>query len=136
MTEKQLTKSLEDCLETILDLTRVDERVRVTDLAAALKISKPSVNYAIGALSEMGLVNYTKYGRITLTQEGEKKAAEVLSLHVLLQQFLTDIVGVSEATAEIDACKIEHILSPETIDRIRLLVRGNSVFYDCCCKNE
>ena len=121
MTERQLTKALEDCLEAILDLTQTHGPVRVTDLAATLKISKPSVNYAVVVLSDMGLVNYEKYGRITLTSEGEEKANQVFNLHILLKRFLTEVVGVSENIAEIDACKIEHIISPETVECIRLI---------------
>jgi DtxR family Mn-dependent transcriptional regulator len=123
MTEKQLTKALEDCLEAVLGLSEKKGQVRVTDLAEQLKISKPSVNHAVVMLADMGLLTYEKYGKITLNERGEAKAREVMDLHVLLKQFLTEVVGVSEVTAEIDACKIEHIISPETVARIRLMLQ-------------
>jgi DtxR family Mn-dependent transcriptional regulator len=122
MPERQMTKALEDCLEAVLDLTEKKGQVRVTDLAEYLKISKPSVNYAVVILTEMGLLDYEKYGKIILNDRGRVKAREVMGLHLLLKRFLTEVMGVSEATAENDACKIEHIISPETVERIQLMM--------------
>ncbi len=66
----------------------------------------------------MGLIRYEKYEPIRLTEEGTKKANEVLQIHKLLKNFLTQVLKVSEAAAEKDACRIEHVISRETISSI------------------
>ncbi len=112
---KYLTASLEDYLEIIYILKQNIGSVGVTDIAKAFSISKPSVNKAIKILKSEEYVVQEKYGKISLTERGEKVAEEVYGKHKILSEFLTSVLGVCEQTAEIDACKIEHILSKETV---------------------
>ena len=63
----KLTGSQEEYLKTIYLLEKNNEKVRVTDIANKLKITKPSVNKGINTLKEVGLVNYKAYGSISLT---------------------------------------------------------------------
>lgn len=116
--EKIITSSLEDYLETIFVLQREKSVVRVTDIAAELNVSKPSVNRAVGNLKEAGLLSHESYGAITLTEQGETLAAQVLHRHKLLKHFLTRTLGVDEKVAEEDACRIEHVISSETFDKL------------------
>lgn len=113
-----MTKSLEDYLEKIYMLITETSRARVRDVAEGLHVTMPSVNKAVSELKKLGLVRQEPYGDLELTSEGVKEAAEILGRHTLLRRFLMKL-GVSRDTAEEDACRMEHILSAETYDRIR-----------------
>ncbi len=113
----QESSSLEDYLEAILVLSgSVGTAVRVTDLSDQLGVSKPSVSVAVKKLADAGLVSHERYGDIKLTASGRKRAKDVVGRHDLLFRFLAEILGVEEATAEQDACRLEHGLSSETVD--------------------
>jgi DtxR family Mn-dependent transcriptional regulator len=113
-----MTQSQEDYLEMVSFLA--DEGwVRVTDIAARLGFSKPAVLTALRALEEKGLVTHEKYHPVALTASGIEKAAEIREKHTFLTDFLRNTIGVSAETAEKDACKIEHVLSRETMERLK-----------------
>ena len=114
---QNISRSQEDYLEKILDLTQTQTVVRVTDLAQLMNISKPSVNKSINLLKDQGLVEQEKYSFITLTPQGEAVAKNVRKRHDILKQLLLKI-GVDETTAEIEACEIEHSISLGTIDKL------------------
>ena len=91
----------------------------VTDIAAHLNISKPSVHRALQMLRSMEYVEQERYGDVQLTQAGEQKAQQVLSRHKLLKTFFCEVLGVSEKTAEKDACMTEHVISEETVQKLQ-----------------
>ncbi len=95
--------------------------VRVTDIAVRLGVSKPSVLTALKTLEEQGLLEHERYRGVTLTERGKIRAAEIRERHDFLTSFLRDVVGVSPKIAEQDACKLEHILSEESIDKMKML---------------
>lgn len=113
-----MTTSLEDYLEAVFVLSGSNREVRLTDIAAMLKVSKPSANRAVNTLTQNGFLSHETYGAITLTPEGETYAASVLHRHKLLKHFLNNTLGVNEKTAEEDACKMEHVMSAETIEKL------------------
>ncbi|GHU32624.1 DtxR family transcriptional regulator [Spirochaetia bacterium] len=117
-----MTQSLEDYLEMVSFLS--DEGgVRVTDIASRLTVSKPSVFSALKVLEDQGLLKHERYGTVFLTQAGKEKAAEIRDRHFFLTDFLRDVVGVTPETAEKDACKMEHLLSEETVLKLKLLAK-------------
>lgn len=119
MTAKvNMTASLEDYLEAVFVLAENSGEVRLTDIAAMLNVSKPSANRAVNTLTQNGFLSHETYGAITLTPEGETYAASVLHRHKLLKHFLINTLGVNENTAEEDACKMEHVMSAETIEKL------------------
>ena len=118
-----MTKSLEDYLEEIHVLILEKGRARVRDVAQDLHVKMPSVVKAITELKKLELVNQEPYGDIELTAKGRKLAANVLGRHKLLKAFLVKL-NVPDATADKDACLMEHILSATTLDRIREFVEG------------
>ena len=122
----KMTASLEDYLEAIYFLNGKNDFVRVTDIAARLGISKPSVNRAVNTLKERGLVEHEHYGSLKLTEEGTKIAKAVAERHMMLKKFLMDILGVDEATASEEACEIEHVLSADTINKMNEYLKANS----------
>ena len=117
------SSSIEDYLEAIIVLDREGGGpVRVTDLSERLGVSKPSVSAAVRRLAEIGWVMHERYGGVELTPQGRTRAAEIAARHDLLHRFLTLVLGVDEATAQEDACRLEHVLSDDTIRRLGLFV--------------
>ena len=113
-----MTQSLEDYLEMVSFLA--DEgQVRVTDIATRLGFSKPSVLSALKILEEQGFVTHKRYSPVSLTEKGAELALTIRERHNLLKDFLNKVLGVSAETAEKDACKMEHILSEETLQKMR-----------------
>ncbi|MEE0434161.1 MAG: metal-dependent transcriptional regulator [Peptococcaceae bacterium] len=117
--ENEIYESGEDYLETILRLKRQMGQVRSIDIARDLDYSKPSVSRAMKILSEKGLVYMDGRKFVHLTDEGLAVAESIENRHHLFKAMLTEIFGVSEETAEEDACRIEHIVSDETVEKIR-----------------
>ena len=116
----KIQESGENYLETILLLEMRNGTVRAVDIANELGYSKPSVTRAMGVLKKAGLVDQELYGTIQLTEAGRKRANEIYDRHVLIKEFLMTVLSLDARTAETDACRIEHIVSQTTIDRIRL----------------
>jgi DtxR family Mn-dependent transcriptional regulator len=110
---KRLSPSLEDYLEAIWDL---EPPARVSSIAARLDVAKASVTQAVQRLTEKGLVESARYGRVNLTPQGLKLAREVRKRHDTLVTFLQDVLGVPAAVADRDACVLEHGLSDVTAD--------------------
>ena len=111
----QLSPSSEDYLEAIHQLLKEEPHVHSVQVAQRLKVSKPSVNKAMGVLKEAGLVEQEPYGTLWLTEEGERIARQVAFRHSTLKHFLTDVLGIDEATAETAACRMEHVISNTTL---------------------
>jgi DtxR family Mn-dependent transcriptional regulator len=118
-----MTQSLEDYLEMVSFLSDEGE-VRVTDIATRLGVSKPSVLTALKTLEEQGLLEHERYRTVILTPKGAVVASEIRDRHNFLTTFLRDTIGVSPETAEEDACKMEHILSEETLKKMKILARS------------
>lgn len=114
-----MTQSLEDYLEVIYCLVAEGKAAQVRDIAKSLDVTMPSVVKAIRELTKLELVKHKPYQDISLTEKGRRLAKLVLLRHELLRSFLMKL-GVSRRNADKDACLMEHILSAETIDRIRI----------------
>lgn len=119
------SESLEDYLETILSLQNKFGQVRSIDIATHMHFSKPSVSVAMKNLREKGLITTSDCGAILLTEEGKKLAEDVLEKHTLLTNWLISL-GVSEATAQEDACRMEHDMSGETFHALKIHVLKSS----------
>lgn len=115
-----MTQSLEDYLKTIGFLADRGA-VRVTDIAVHLGVSKPSVVVAIKVLEAQGFLEHERYRTVTLTKQGKEKVSEIRDRYNCLLLFLRDVLGVSQRTAERDSCKMEHIVSDETLKMMKNL---------------
>lgn len=113
-----LSPSAEDYLEAVHDLSEDGSPVRVTDVALRLGVSKASVFKAMVTLKENGLVAHAHYGALSLTEKGVERAHQVVERHHSIKRFLSEVLGVPEALAEKDACKMEHGMSDLTIERL------------------
>jgi Mn-dependent DtxR family transcriptional regulator len=117
-------ESGEDYLETILLLKRRKGSVRSVDIANELGYSRPSVSRAVGILKKDGSILMADNGEIELTQKGQALAEAVYEKHTSLTEFLMKTAGVDAETAETDACRIEHIISPQTFEGIKTYLRS------------
>ena len=111
-------ESKEDYLERILVLSLNNKLVRAIDIASDMNYSKPSVSIALKKLKAAGYITVCETtGNVSLTSSGKEIALEVYKRHQTLVNFFVKI-GVSEQVAKEDACKIEHDISKETLQKI------------------
>ena len=115
-------ESSENYLETILVLSRRLPVVRSVDVATELNFKKPSVSVAMKKLRESGHITVSHEGYITLTESGKKIAECIYERHTLLSTWL-ERLGVDPEIAAEDACRIEHVISPESFEAIKKHVK-------------
>lgn len=119
--EGSLSMASEDYLEAIyrLSLTKPDREpgVHSVDVADQLGVSKASVNKALAALRDAGMIEQARYGHITLTEKGEVYGRDVWRRHRTLRTFLVHELGVDPEVANDEACEMEHDLSSDTMDK-------------------
>ena len=116
----KMQESPEDYLEAILVLSRELGNVRSIDVANYLEYSKPSVSVAMKRLRENGFVTLDEHGHLILTGSGLSIALKIYERHLVISQFLISI-GVDEAIAKKDACRMEHVISDESFEKIKQL---------------
>ena len=127
-TQREQTASMEDYLEAIANLGEGREVVRVKQISEMLGVKMPSVTSALKKLSERELVEHERYGHIKLTPEGDKVARDVIRRHKALTRFFAQALGINKETAEEDACKIEHVISSLSMERLAKFVE----FIEAC----
>ena len=118
MTACKITASLEDYLESIYNHIQAKQGVKAVDISRDLGVSRSSVTETLHKLAERGLVNYSHYGVISLTDEGLEIAKEVLQKHLILSEFFENILGVDAVEAQENACRIEHVISEDAFARL------------------
>lgn len=118
MTEIKLTSSLEDYLETIYNLLQENEKIRAVDVSRELNVSRASVTEALQKLGEMNLINYGRYESLSLTDEGKNYAKSVINKHKSIQVFFEKILGADYDEACNTACKMEHVISEDILERL------------------
>lgn len=116
--EHKSEESLEDYLEVILILSQKSPSVRAIDIASELNFSKPSVSVAMKKLKGRDYISISEEGFIHLTESGKEIAEKVYECHRLLTDWLV-YLGVDPKVAAIDACKMEHDISPESYEAMK-----------------
>ena len=129
MNNEKLSFNMEDYLETILLLQKEYPVARAKDIAERLNVKKSSVTNALKLLSEKKLINYDKYSYITLTDKGKKYAEEIFKTHSILKEFLIKVLEVDDDSAEANACRMEHVIDKNIIQKI-------SMFLDFILKSD
>lgn len=111
----------------LLAIHEVGERyggwARVSDIARKLAVTRGSVSINLRSLKNRRLVVTDEHRMVRLSPQGEKFVQAVMAKRSLVKSFLTDVLRVSEAQAEIDSCKIEHLISRDTASRLAHLMR-------------
>ncbi|MFZ7127299.1 MAG: DtxR family transcriptional regulator [Desulfobacterales bacterium] len=125
---EELSASMEDYLEAIYHIVKEKHAARAKDIARSLKVNNSSVTGALRSLSEKGFINYAPYDVITLTPRGTHLAEDVVRRHEALMDFFTKVLCVDESEASEAACKMEHAVSRDIIDRLIRFVE----FIDIC----
>ena len=114
----KLSESLEDYLETILALEKANKVARVKDIAEKMNVLRGSVTGALKKMAQQDLINYEPYGFITLTTRGLKIAREVTRRHGVIKDFLLGVLQMGPETAETNACRMEHAMDKDAVDRL------------------
>ena len=120
-----VNESAENYLETILMLSKTRPVVRSVDIAEELGFKKSSVSVAMKNLREKEHITVTKEGFIYLTDSGKQIAEMIYERHEFLSRWLVSM-GVDPATAANDACRLEHVVSPESFAAIKAFVLKNT----------
>jgi len=116
-------KTVEDYLKAIYIISK-RKKVHGADIAAELKVSRPTVSVALRALSEEGyLFLDDKTREVHLTDMGNEIAEEICERHDTVRKLLVGL-GVDEETASADACEIEHLISAESYEAFKALIRS------------
>lgn len=124
----EMHESGEMYLETIYVLNKKSPEVRSVDVAEYMGFSKPSVSRGVGILKQGGYLTVDANGFLELTDAGTEVAKKIYERHTVLTEMLVKM-GVSEETAAQDACKIEHVISDETLGCIKKLSANNHGIY-------
>ena len=114
----KLSANMEDYLEAVSFCADASGIARVSDIRDMLGVKTPSVTGAMKALAKAGYVSHEPYKGILLTAKGRRAADDVKKRHAILSRFLTQVLGVNPKTANIDACKMEHAVSKETLEKL------------------
>lgn len=119
----QIKESAENYLETIYMISLKKGFVRSIDIANELDFSKPSVSVAMKNLRNEDYIAMDQDGYITLLEKGKVIALKMYERHVAISEFLMSL-GVPEEIALEDACRIEHVISPESFAAIQKLAKS------------
>ena len=114
----KLHASGEDYLEAILVLHKKMGTVRSVDVARHMEVSKPSVCHAVATLKKGGFLLIDVDHFLHLTDLGREVAEDTYEKHRFFTEMLVT-AGVDPVTAERDACRIEHVVSKETFERLK-----------------
>lgn len=119
---KPLTPNMEMYLKTIYEIVGEGADPRVKAIAERLGVKMPSVTGALENLQSRGLVAHDRYGDVRLTVRGRRVAREVKARNDLIHQFLLEVLRLPPGVASRDACVLEHVVSPVTLERLSLFL--------------
>lgn len=130
----KLSNSQEEYLKTIYLLECGNNKIRVTDIAKRLDITKPSVSKALNIIKDLELIEYETYGEIKLTAKAKKIAKDILKKQDLIEMFLIGILGVEEESAKQEAVLIKSTISKETEEKLYTYIRDLFEFKNTACR--
>ena len=118
----KIQESAENYLEAILVLKNKNGLVRSIDIAQHLEFTKPSVSRAMSLLRQNNYITMDKEGWIELTEAGREIAERIYERHRLITDWLTRL-GVDPEIAAADACRMEHVISEESFEKIKAHIK-------------
>ena len=122
--DKKLYASGEDYLEAILVLHKKTGMVRSVDVARHLEVTRPSVCHAVATLRDGGFLTMDSDYFLHLTDVGREVAEQIYEKHRFFTERLI-AAGVDPKTAEREACRMEHVISQESFERLRDTYNAN-----------
>ncbi len=123
---KNISSSLEDYLEAIYEIYTQKNGVRAIDISKKLGVGRSSVTEALKTLAQKHLVNYSRYGILSLTPSGEAAAKNVIERHKILYSFFKNTLNLDEEEAQGNACRVEHVLSEKAFQALIDFVNNSS----------
>lgn len=120
-----ITKSLEDYLEFIHNKLIQDKEIKAIDIANKFKISRPSVSEALIRLADMDLIIYEGRKGIKITEKGTLQAQKTIKKHKILSDFFTKILDIDLISADNNACKIEHVIDDNIIEKMEIYIKNH-----------
>ena len=114
-------KTIEEYIETICVLEQRNGRAQTGMIAAQMGVKPPSITEMLQKLEREGLIHYESYNGAILTSSGKKMARELMQKHRIIANLL-ETLGIDQELAEVDACQIEHHVSPETLKTLEQFV--------------
>lgn len=130
-----ITASMEDYLEMIYRLSRNTGFTRVNELSSALNVQPPSATKMVQKLSDLGLINYQRYGVIILEKHGEDLGEALLKRHELIESLLS-LLGVPSEELLEETEKIEHTISQATLEHIEKYINFMNIHPEITKKYE
>lgn len=121
-----LSLSLQKYLLTIYKIQIKNKEVHLSDVAIYMKVSKPSANNAVNNLVLLGLLIHQTYGPLQTTEQGMELASTIMEKEKLVKYFLIKQLQLCEKAAEIEAANISHLMSQQTIDKIKSQLYTNN----------
>ena len=123
--DKNISSSLQDYLEAKYEIYTQKNGVKAIDISKKLGVGRSSVTEALKTLAQKNLVNYSRYGVLSLTAAGEEATKNVIERHKTLYNFFKNTLNLDENEAQENACRVEHVLSEKAFQALINFV-GNS----------
>jgi DtxR family Mn-dependent transcriptional regulator len=125
----KLSSSLEDYLECIYNQVTLTGSVKAIDISKSLSVSRASVTEALNKLAQKQYIRYGRYESISITNIGIKKAQEIINKHNIIQNFFEKVLDIDKTESTEIACKIEHVISENILNKLSDLT-------DFCSENK
>lgn len=122
--ERLVSETHEMYLKTLYEVRDDYRLARVRDLADGLGVSPATVSSVVRKMERLRLVEHEPYGAVALTPAGLRVAECVLRRFETLRDVLVEVLGVDPEVARVDACMMEHAVSPQTAARMHALLDG------------
>src|SRR6476619_8551141 len=113
-----LTKSVEDYLKAIYQLSPEGRPASTSEIAHLLALAPPAVTGMVKRLSEHGLLEHVPYRGVQLTDEGRRAALRMVRRHRLIEAYLVEFLGYSWDTVHVEAERLEHAVSDTLVERM------------------
>lgn len=119
--KRSTSPSKEQYIETIAHLLKDQKVCSVSDIAEGANVSRAAASRAVRDLAAQDLVEHKAYGYVDLTAKGHVLAGELTARHETICRFLRDVLGFDHKHADTEACRLEHLLEDDTVDRLGAL---------------
>lgn len=113
-----ITSGLQDYIELIYNTISQNKEIKAIDIANYFKISRASVSEALIRLADLDLIVYEGRKGIKITQKGINEAKQIHKKHLILERFFCEVLNADIEISSKNACKIEHVIDEELIDKI------------------
>lgn len=126
MKEDISTICAENYLRAVFVMKKKKDFVRNKEIAEFLGYTRASVSVAIKRLIQEGYLLKDAHQNISFTEKGQEWAERIYEKNVLFTAMLCGM-GVDRQTAEQEACRMEHAISDNSFQKVKLFLSRNGV---------